>query len=389
MRPLSICVITQQYRSVISGIGLYAQNLVAGLLADGHQVTIITPGDQTSPEETALRFIAVPPPQFAGSQARWVSLAWAFGRALERLQQNTTFDLVHFTDARESLFCRWRCPAVGDVQDSYAAEVYPLAYYRRHYNDWLMRWAYYRFVQRGEARAYPRLGAIIANSRYTAEKIAARYALASDRLHVCYKTIQQDRWARAFRSRAQQAPHPPRVLFVGGNMQRKGLPALIQAVSLARDTIPDLELWVVGQDKAIGAMQGLCAAAGLDRQVRFWGWKDQDALVELYVQSDVFVMPSLTEGFGYVFFEAMAAGLPIIGSHAGGIAEVVVDGQNGLLVSPGDTIELAAALRRLMTDRELYARLQQAGLRTAAQFGLRNMMQCTYGVYQSLLAEAV
>lgn len=385
MRPLSVCVISQQYRSVISGIGSYTQNLIDGLMVGGHTVTIVTPADQMTQGRAALRFVEVPLPRLAGSQARWISLALSFASALATLQRSTQFDLIHFTDARESLFCRWNCPAVGDVQDSYAAEARSPAYYRRHYDDWLTRWAYYRFARFCEARAYPRLDAVIANSRYTAAKIAAQYAIAPDHLHVCYKTIQQDRWRRALQSRAQQSPHPRRVLFVGGNMQRKGLPTLIQAVSMARDAVPDLELWVVGGDKAIEAMRGVCKAVGVDQQVHFWGWRDQEALVELYAQCDVFVMPSLTEGFGYVFFEAMASGLPVIGSQAGGIAEVVEQGRNGILVSPGDASELADALRRLLTDMELYANLKRAGLETAGRFDLHSMMRCTTAVYQSVL----
>ena len=385
MKSLSICLITQQYRSVISGLGSYTQSLVAGLMAGGHAVTIVAPSDQISPENAALRFVEVPLPRQGGSQARWISLAWSFASKLATLQQSTAFDLVHFTDARESVFCRWNCPAVGDVHDSYAAEARTPAYYRRYYDDWLTRWAYYCFVRFCEARAYPRLDALIANSRYTAEKIAAQYAIAPGHLHVCYKTIQQDRWARALQLRAQQAPHPRRVLFVGGNMQRKGLPVLIQAVAWARDAIPDLELWVVGSDKAIGAMKDLCQAVDMDQQVHFWGWKDQEELVDLYAQCDVLVMPSLTEGFGLVFLEAMATGMPIIGSQASGIAEVVEQGRNGILVSPGDASELADALRRLLTDMELYANLKRAGLETATRFDLPSMMSCTTAVYQSVL----
>jgi len=389
MKSLSICVITQQYRSVISGVGAYTQSLVAGLMASGHTITIVAPADQMSLQDAALRFVEVPLPRLSSSQARWISLAWSFATTLAALQRSTTLDLVHFTDARESLFCRWNCPAVGDVHDSYAAEVRTPAYCRRYYDDWLTRWTYYRFVKFCEARTYPRLDAVIANSHYTAKKIATQYAIAPGNLHVCYKTIQQDRWARALQSRAQQAPHPRRVLFVGGNMQRKGLPTLIQAVSMARDAIPDLELWVVGGDKAIEAMKGVCKAAGVDQQVHFWGRKDQEELVDLYAQSDVFVMPSLTEGFGLVFLEAMASGMPIIGSQAGGIAEVVEQGQNGILVPPGDPIELAAALRRLLTDPDLYARLKRVGLETAARFDLQSMMRCTTGVYQSVLGAGV
>jgi len=104
----SICVATQQYRSVISGIGLHARNLVARLSADGHAVVLLAPEDQRPPNGGPLSFYGVPPPLFAGTQARWLTLAWSFGRALRTLQRKQAFDLIHFTDARESLFCDLR-----------------------------------------------------------------------------------------------------------------------------------------------------------------------------------------------------------------------------------------------------------------------------------------
>ena len=97
------------------------------------------------------RLWAFRPPLFAGSQARWLSLAWSFSHALRGLEHVQVFDLIHFTDARESLFYDLRSPAVGNVNDTYAADMAPLGYYRRYYEDWLWRWAYYRFVKLAES----------------------------------------------------------------------------------------------------------------------------------------------------------------------------------------------------------------------------------------------
>jgi glycosyltransferase involved in cell wall biosynthesis len=386
MPSYSICVVTQQYRSVISGIGLHARNLVARLIADGHAVMVLAPEDQRPSNGETLSFVGVPPPLFAGSQARWLSLAWSFSRALRGLEHVQVFDLIHFTDARESLFYDLRSPAVGNVNDTYAADMAPLGYYRRYYEDWLWRWAYYRFVKLAEAVALPRLPGLIANSQHTCKTIASQYGLKADRLSVCYKAIEPARFAPVLKARASAAPHPARVLFVGGNMQRKGLPTLIQAAAGVLAKLPDTEFWIIGQDRAIPHMEALCHSAGVDASFHFLGGKSQAELLDFYAQADVFVMPSLVEAFGVVFLEAMASGIPVIGARAGGVPELIDHGRNGLLIEPGDAGGLTEWLLRLLTDTPLQERLRKAGLETAQQFDVERMMQCTYQVYQNVLA---
>ena len=193
---------------MISGIGLHARNLVARLIADGHAVMVLAPEDQRPSNGETLSFVGVPPPLFAGSQARWLSLAWSFSRALRGLERVQVFDLIHFTDARESLFYDLRSPAVGNVNDTYAADIAPLGYYRRYYEDWLWRWAYYRFVKLAEAVALPRLPGLIANSQHTCKTIASQYGLRADRLNVCYKAIEPARFAPVLKARASAAASP-------------------------------------------------------------------------------------------------------------------------------------------------------------------------------------
>ncbi len=386
--PLSICIVTQQFRSVLSGIGLHTRNLAARLAADGHRVTVIGPEDQRPEAGLPLNYIGVPPARLADSQARWVSLSRSFGRALAEAERRERFDLVHFTDARESLLCRAPAPAVGNVNDTYAAEVRSLAYYRRYYHDWAARWAYYHAVRLAERIALPRLTAVMANSRYTARAVAAAYRVKPERLHMCYKSVDPTRYRAARALRAALPPHPPRVLFVGGNMQRKGLPTLIRAMPLVRRAAPDAELCVVGRDTAVGRMQALARAEGVAGAVRFLGLQRQEELVASYAAADVFALPSLTEAFGVALLEAMAAGVPVVGARVGGIPEIVEHERNGLLVVPDVPDALAQAIIRLLQDAALRQRLAAAGLESVERFSLDRMMACTYGVYERVLNPA-
>jgi glycosyltransferase involved in cell wall biosynthesis len=385
-KQLHICVATQQIGQVVSGVGLHARNLVDRLVADGHRVCVVAPHDQRQTGTQPYEFIGVATPRFRDTQARWLSLSWSFARALPALRRQYGFDIVYFTDARESLFCRSDVPLVGTVNDTYAAEVRSPFYYRRHYSDWLLRWGYYRFVHRCERLSLPRLHAVIANSRYTARAVAATYPVRSDRLHLCYQqSIETERYAPARALRASIRAHPPRVRFVGGNMQRKGLPTLIRAAPRVLAALPETEFWVVGHDTVRPRMQALCCDQGVERRFQFWGLRSQAELQQLYAQADVFAMPSLTEAFGAVFLEAMAAGVTVLGTRVGGIPEIIEDGRNGLLVSPDDPADLGQAIIRALQDSGLRDQLRHAGLETARRFSLNRMMRCNYQVYQQVL----
>ena len=114
---------------------------------------------------------------------------------------------------------------------------------------------------------------------------------------------------------------------------------------------------------------------GLDGRVRFLGARSRTEVLELFRAADASVLSSAWENFPHTVVEALAVGTPVIGTAVGGVAEVVRDGENGLLVAPGDPAAFAEALRRYLGDAELRERLRGcgAGLRRApaARAGLR------------------
>ncbi|HJU65547.1 MAG TPA: glycosyltransferase [Gemmatimonadaceae bacterium] len=138
---------------------------------------------------------------------------------------------------------------------------------------------------------------------------------------------------------------PLRCIAVSRLVARKGLADLLAAWSLLERGCCKLE--IVGSGPAEASLRELASTLKLGDDVRFVGALDRDGLAERLREADVFVLTPHAEAFGNAFAEAMATGLPIIGTTVGGIPEMVRDGENGLLVRPGDARSLVAAVRRV------------------------------------------
>jgi glycogen synthase len=149
--------------------------------------------------------------------------------------------------------------------------------------------------------------------------------------------------------RPEQAP--VRCLAVARLVERKGLGELIRAFALLERGRYQLEIVGKGPDERI--LRDLAAQLGLADEVRFAGSLDRAGVARRYREADLFTLPSSAEAFGNVFAEALASGLPIVGSNVGGIPELVEHGVNGLLVTPGIPQTLAQAIRYLAEDPEL------------------------------------
>lgn len=161
-------------------------------------------------------------------------------------------------------------------------------------------------------------------------------------------------------------PGCPVVLSVGNLIPQKGFAELLHALAIVRTDFPTVHLVVVGSGPEMGQLRRICASLDLQGQVHLVGWQPHDRLLALYPQADLFCLASRDEGFGVVYLEAMAHGVPVIGSRAEGIADVVTDGENGLLVPACEASAVASAIQRLLADGEFSRRVGNAGRKTVA-----------------------
>lgn len=164
---------------------------------------------------------------------------------------------------------------------------------------------------------------------------------------------------------------------------QKGVRYLIEAAGLLP---PGRQpFFVIVGDGPLRAELERLAAAFAGGKFFFTGRReDLPALLNAF---DLFVLPSLTEGFGLAALEAMAASLPVVATAVGGVPEVVVDGETGLLVPPRDAAALAAAIERLLGDPELAAKMGRAGReRVTKLFTIERMTSAVMALYEAELA---
>jgi glycosyltransferase involved in cell wall biosynthesis len=151
---------------------------------------------------------------------------------------------------------------------------------------------------------------------------------------------------------------PLQLLCVGALISRKGHRTLIEALGAVSDLRWTLEL--IGDTErdpaTANAVRSQIRDLGLEARVRVRGQVDEAALEAAYLRADLFVLPSLFEGYGMAFAEALARGLPILGSGDGAVRETVPS-TAGLLVEPGSSAALATGLRRVLTDAKVRAEL--------------------------------
>jgi len=163
----------------------------------------------------------------------------------------------------------------------------------------------------------------------------------------------------AGRKQGSSAADPIRLICVSRLIPRKGVHNLLDAfANLARGNII---LTIIGEGPSESALKAHAEAIGIADDVTFEGSCTAEEVQAHYLQSDIFVLPTRSDAFANVILEAMSAGLPVIASDVGGVAEAVADGNTGILVQPGRPKQLTAAIQKLATDDDLRVDMGNAG----------------------------
>ena len=206
----------------------------------------------------------------------------------------------------------------------------------------------------------------IAISPHTARRVAAAHPDLPP-IETCLLALLPDEEAADRVPGDVRVDYGPHAVVIVGRMasteRYKGHDQLILAWPRVLAEIPDASLVMIGRGDDVDRLRTKAAALGLGRSVQFPGFLSDAAVRGVLRHAAVFAMPSRGEGFGLVYLQAMRAGVPCLGSRDDAAADVIVDGDSGLLVPRQEPDAIAGALARLLTDEAMRRRMGEAGRR--------------------------
>ena len=150
------------------------------------------------------------------------------------------------------------------------------------------------------------------------------------------------------------SPTRRNILFIGRLHKSKGVDILIEAVSIVKKEFSDIRLTIVGSGSIKDSLITKAKKLNLEQNILFTGETDHLKLPNFFKAADILVLPSRREGFGVVLIEAMASGLPVIGTDTGGISEIIQDNYNGYKFKVNDSKRLSFLISNLLKDDSLY-----------------------------------
>ncbi|HLJ79867.1 MAG TPA: glycosyltransferase family 4 protein, partial [Ktedonobacterales bacterium] len=215
-----------------------------------------------------------------------------------------------------------------------------------------------RLKLRLNKRAFDHAEALVTWCQWAKDSLVQDYGVLPEKVTVIPPGVDLAQWPRhSGYDRVHGAEgRLPRLLFVGGDFERKGGNVLLQCFK--RELQSECELAIVTQSPV---------APSRNLKIYHNVTPNSDTLLRLYAEADIFVFPTLADCAPLAVPEAMAASIPIVTTHVGAIPEMVTDGEQGLLVQPGDADALTGAVRRLIESPDLRARMGDRGRATVEE----------------------
>ena len=362
---MRVCFISRRYFPAISGMSVYAQNLLRELVVLGHDVTMVSQyrgdalgrgvyGGGPPPPVPGVRVVGL---EAHGEQngGRFEDDVQAIIDTVTRLHTERPFDLLHaqygYPPGLAALLLSRRLgiPNVVSIQggDGHWVGVECCGTH-----------------QRAIRTVLDHAGAVLIGCQSFAEEVIGHHGTALERFTLVPGAVDVQR----FRPRASWQPGQwasaahPTLLYHGRVDRRKGVLDLLDAFAQLAPARPALRLLISGIGPDLEEVRRRVAAAPWCTQVELAGYVEYGQVPQVYHRADVFVSPTYAEGFSNTVLEAMASGLPCVAAEAVGVVDCLRHDDNGLLVPPGDVAALTAALARILDDEALRTRLAETAL---------------------------
>ncbi|MGC9349354.1 MAG: glycosyltransferase family 4 protein [Anaerolineae bacterium] len=365
-----------------TGSGQYVQQLVRALpeVDPALKLTVVLPQAPTTLASTSshLKFVVHPTP-LSNLRKVWWEQVW-----MPRFAARVRADLLHIPYWAPPIASS--LPCVVTIHD-----IIPLVL-RAYRGDFRVR-LYTSFV----AAATPCTSMILTDSDAAREDIIEHLKVAADLIRtvpLAAQDIYTHVPAPADEEMRESLALPRRyVLYLGGFDARKNLKTLFEAFSIAHEAGIEAKLVVGGRLPSADTPftpdpRGLAREAGVSEDaVCFLGFVPEQAAPAVYRGAHTFVFPSVYEGFGLPPLEALSCGVPVVGSAATSIPEVV--GAAGVLLDPDDAEGMAGALIQLLNDDAFHVELRRRALEQAKRFDWQRTAKATLAAYQATLSQGL
>ena len=250
----------------------------------------------------------------------------------------------------------------------------------------------YAYARASLWTATHRAARVITVSEASKRDILRYFRVPESRIDVIYNAIDDRFWEAPAaddmeRVRQRYQLTAPFILYAGNIKPHKNLERLIEAFHLLRrdDALKDVQLLIIGDEiSKYATLRRAVHRHKLHKHVRFFGFVSHQTLAALYRLADVFVFPSLYEGFGLPPLEAMASGTPVITSNVSSLPEVV--GDAAMMIDPYKPQAIADAIRRVLAEPELRTALRTRGLARAREFSWERSIKRVRQIYDEVLA---
>ncbi|GGM35921.1 glycogen synthase [Longimycelium tulufanense] len=381
---------------VVGGLGRHVHALAVRLVRQGHEVVVLCrqpagsdagthPESDEMVEGVRLIRVAEDPPHltFERDLVAWtLGMGHAMVRAGLDLLRGWRPDVVHahdwlVTHPAIALADAAEVPLVATIHATEAG---------RH-SGWLSH-PLNQQIHSVEWWLANRADALITCSAAMRDEVAHLFEVDAEAISVLHNGIESRRWrvraADVAEARGRYGRGGPLLLFFGRLEWEKGVQDLIAALPRVRRTHPDTTVVVAGKGTQSGWLAEQARRHRVARAVKFAGHVSDHELAALLAAADAVVLPSRYEPFGIVALEAAAAGAPLVASTAGGLGDLVVDGETGLAFPPGDVPALTAAVQAVLDDPVAAKRRARAAkARLATDFDWDTIAEDTAAIYAS------